>query len=163
MIERTLVVIKPDGVERSLTGKIIARFEEAGLKIVALKMLHADRKMAMRHYTEDLARRRGEHIRNIMIDYISAGPVVAAVLEGVEAIEVVRKITGDTEPRVALPGTIRGDFTHMSYKHADSRKGPVKNVIHASSDKEDAKREIELWFGKDEIHSYKSVNDVHII
>ncbi len=163
MIERTLVVVKPDGVERSLTGKIMARFEEAGLKIVALKMLHADRKMAMRHYTEDLARRRGEHIRNIMIDYISAGPVVAAVIEGVEAIEVVRKMTGDTEPKTALPGTIRGDFTHMSYKHADGRKGPVKNVIHASSDKEDAKREIELWFGKNEIQSYKSVNDIHTI
>ncbi len=163
MIERTLVVIKPDGVERALTGKILARFEEAGLKIVALKMLRIDKKMAMRHYTEDLAKRRGEHIRNIMLDYISAGPVVAAVLEGVMAIEVVRKMTGDTEPRIALPGTIRGDFTHMSYKYADSRKGPVKNVIHASSDNEDAKREIELWFGKNEIHSYKSVHDIHLL
>lgn len=163
MIERTLILIKPDGVERSLTGKILARFEEAGLKIVAMKMLRIDRKMAMRHYTEELARRRGEHIRNIMLDYISAGPVVAAVIEGVGAIEVVRKMTGDTEPRAAMPGTIRGDFTHMSYKYADSRKAPVKNVIHASSDKEDAKREIELWFGKNEIHSYKSVHDIHII
>ncbi len=163
MIERTLILIKPDGVERSLTGKILARFEEAGLKIVALKMLRIDKKMAMRHYTEDLAKRRGEHIRNIMLDYISAGPVVAAILEGVMAVEVVRKITGDTEPRAALPGTIRGDFTHMSYKYADDRKGPVKNVIHASSDKEDAKREIELWFGKNEIHSYKSVHDIHLL
>ncbi len=162
MIERTLILIKPDGVERSLTGKILTRFEEAGLKIVALKMLRIDRKMAMRHYTEELAKRRGAHIRNIMLDYISAGPVVAAVLEGVMAIEVVRKITGDTEPRTALPGTIRGDFTHMSYKYADERKGPVKNVIHASSDKEDAKREIELWFGKNELHSYKSVHDIHL-
>ncbi len=163
MIERTLVLIKPDGVERCLTGKILARFEDAGLKIVALKLLRIDREMAMRHYTEDLAKRRGEHIRNIMLDYISAGPVVAAVLEGVMAIEVVRKMTGDTEPRVAMPGTIRGDFTHMSYKYADHKKGPVKNVIHASSDKEDAKREIALWFGKNEIHSYKSVHDIHVI
>ncbi len=163
MIEQTLILIKPDGVERSLTGKILARFEDAGLKIIALKMIRIDKKMAMRHYTEDLAKRRGEHIRNIMLDYISAGPVVAAIIEGVMAIEVVRKMTGDTEPRTALPGTIRGDFTHMSYKYADSRKGPVKNVIHASSDKEDAKREIGLWFGKNEIHSYKSVHDVHLI
>lgn len=163
MIERTLIMIKPDGVERCLTGKILARFEEAGLKIVGLKMLHADKKMAMRHYTEDLAKRRGEHIRNVMIEYISEGPVVAAVLEGVSAVEIVRKITGDTEPRTAMPGTIRGDFTHVSYKYADSRKGPVKNVIHASSDITDAKREIELWFGKNELHSYKSVHDVHLL
>lgn len=163
MIERTLILIKPDGVERGLTGKILARFEEAGLKLIALKMLRIDRKMAMRHYTEELAKRRGEHIRNVMLDYISAGPVAAAVIEGVGAIEVVRKLTGDTEPRAALPGTIRGDFTHVSYKYADGKKGPVKNVVHASADKEDAKREIELWFSKNEIHSYKSVHDVHLI
>ena len=162
MMEKTLVVIKPDGVERSLSGKILAKFEETGLKIVALKMLHVDKKMAMQHYTEDLAKRRGEHIRVIMIDYISEGPVVAMVLEGVSAIEVVRKLTGDTEPRTALPGTIRGDYTHMSYKHADGKKGPVKNVIHASSSMEDAKREIGLWFKESEIHTYSSVHDKHI-
>lgn len=163
MIEQTLIIIKPDGVERGLMGKILARFEEAGLKIVAMKLLRADKKMAMLHYTDDLAKRRGEHIRNIMVDYISTGPVLAAVIEGVGAIEVVRKMTGDTEPRAALPGTIRGDFTHVSYKYADSMKGPVKNVIHASSDKADAKREIELWFDKKEIHSYKSVHDTHVL
>ena len=162
MIEKTLVVIKPDGVERSLSGKILAKFEETGLKIVALKMLHVDKKMAMQHYTEDLAKRRGEHIRVIMVDYISAGPVVAIVLEGVSAIEVVRKLTGDTEPRTAQPGTIRGDYTHMSYKHADGKKGPVKNVIHASSSEEDAKREIGLWFKPDEIHTYRTVHDQHV-
>jgi nucleoside-diphosphate kinase len=163
MIETTLVIIKPDGVERLLTGKILARFEDAGLKLVGLKMLKIDRKMAMRHYTEDLARRRGAHIRNVMVDYISAGPVVAAAIEGVNAIEVVRKLTGDTEPRAALPGTIRGDFTHVSYKHADGKKGPVKNVIHASSSKDDAKHEIDLWFDKKGLNRYKSVHDIHVL
>ena len=110
MIERTLIVIKPDGVERQLTGRILSRLETTGLKIIGLKLVKIDKKMAMRHYTEDLAKRRGAHIRTIMIDYISAGPVVAAAIEGVDAIEVVRKLTGDTEPRTALPGTIRGDF-----------------------------------------------------
>lgn len=162
MIQQTLIIIKPDGVERALTGKILARFEEAGLKVAGLKMAWIGRETAMKHYTEDLAKRRGEHIRKIMIDYISAGPVVAAVLEGVNSIEVVRKLTGDTEPRTAMPGTIRGDFTHMSYTYADSKKGPVKNVIHASSDKNDAKREIELWFKKTELFKYKSVHDLHI-
>jgi nucleoside-diphosphate kinase len=98
-----------------------------------------------------------------MVDYISAGPIVVAAIEGVNAIEVVRKMTGDTEPRSALPGTIRGDFTHMSFKHADSNKGPVKNVIHASSDKSDAKRELALWFDKKEIQKYESVYDKHVL
>ena len=161
MIERTLIVIKPDGVERALSGKILARLEETGLKTVALKMVRVEKEMALQHYDEDLAKRRGKHIRDVMVDYISAGPVVAAVLEGVNAIEVVRKLTGDTEPRAAMPGTIRGDYTHMSYEHADSSKGPVKNVIHASSSGEDAKREIPLWFSEREIQSYESVHDRH--
>ena len=163
MIERTLVVIKPDGVERLLTGQILSRLETTGLKIVGLKLVKIDKKMAMRHYTEDLAKRRGAHIRTIMIDYISAGPVVAAAIEGVDAIEVVRKLTGDTEPRAALPGTIRGDFTHVSYSYADSKKGPVKNIIHASSSKSDAKREVGLWFSKKELCSYRSVHDIHVM
>ena len=162
MIEQTLVVIKPDGVERQLTGKIFTRFEDAGLKIVGLKLVHVDKKMAMSHYTEDLAQRRGEHVRKVMVDYISQGPVVAMVIEGVNSIEVVRKMTGDTEPRTAQPGTIRGDFTHMSFAHADSGKDPVKNVIHASSSKEDADREIPLWFKENEIFSYPTVHEKHV-
>ena len=163
MIERTLVIIKPDGVERCLSGRILARFEDAGLKIVGLKMVHVDKVVAMKHYTEDLAKRRGVHVRKMMVDFISSGPVVVAVLEGVGAVEVVRKMTGDTEPRAAAPGTIRGDFSHVSYKYADSRKAPVKNIIHASSSVEDAKAEVALWFGKDEVFSYRSVHDVHVL
>ena len=163
MIEKTLVIIKPDGVERALTGRILARFEDAGLKIVGLKMTQINRTLAMRHYTEDLARRRGKHVRKLMVDYITSGTVVAIVFEGVNSIEVVRKITGDTEPRAAQPGTIRGDFTHVSFQHADSRKIPVKNVIHASSNREDARREVPLWFGKSELCRYKSVHDLHVV
>ncbi len=162
MIERTLVLIKPDGVQRGLVGKITARFEDAGLKIAGLKMKWADKDFAMKHYTEDLAKRRGEQVRNKMVEFISSGPVVAIVLEGVNAIENVRKMTGDTEPRAALPGTIRGDYSHVSYAYADSKKGPVKNIIHASSSKKDAEYEIALWFDKKELHSYRTSHEEHV-
>ncbi len=162
MIEKTLVLIKPDGVQRALAGKIMSRFEDAGLKIVGLKMKWADKTFAMKHYTEDLAKRRGDMVRKQMVEFISSGPVIAIVLEGVDAIQNVRKMTGDTQPLSALPGTIRGDYSHVSYSHADSRKGPVKNVIHASSDKKDAEREIGLWFEKKELHSYKTVHEEHV-
>ena len=95
MIERTLVLIKPDGVQRTLAGRIISRFEDAGLKIIGLKMKWADKEFAMKHYTEDLAKRRGEHVRKNMVEFISSGPVVAIALEGVNAIENVRKMTGE--------------------------------------------------------------------
>ena len=163
MIEKTLILIKPDGVERSLTGKILSRIEDTGIKIVALKMVKVDKETALKHYDEDLAKRRGERIREIMVDYVSEGVVVAAVLEGVSTIEVVRKLTGDTEPRAALPGTIRGDYSHMSYQHADQKQGPVKNVIHASSNKEDAEREIPLWFAENEIQEYEGVHERHVL
>ncbi|MBI2574838.1 nucleoside-diphosphate kinase [Candidatus Woesearchaeota archaeon] len=162
MIEKTLVLIKPDGVQRGLVGRILARFEDAGLKIAGLKMKWADKEFAMRHYTEDLAKRRGGHVRKSMVEFISSGPVVAIALEGVNAIENVRKMTGDTEPRAALPGTIRGDYSHVSYAYADSKKSPVKNIIHASSSKKDAEYEIALWFDRKELHSYRTANEDHI-
>ena len=162
MIEKTLILIKPDGVERGLVGTILSRFENAGIKIAALKMVKVEKETALKHYDEDLAKRRGEKIREVMVEYVSKGTVVAAVLEGVSVIEVVRKITGDTEPKAALPGTIRGDYTHMSYDHADESEGPVKNVIHASSSKEDAEREIPLWFSESEIQDYQGVSEKHV-
>ena len=155
MIERTLIVIKPDGVERLLTGQILSRLETTGLKIIGLKMVKIDKKMAMRHYTEDLARRRGTHIRNIMIDYISTGPVVAAAIEGVNAIEVVRKIVGSTLPFSASPGTIRGDFSSDSPVIANTTKRALRNMIHASSETREANRELKHWFKKDELFNYK--------
>jgi nucleoside-diphosphate kinase len=162
-LERTLVLIKPDGVQRALIGRITSRFEDAGLKIVGAKMMWADEEFARKHYTEDIEKRRGKHVRDYLADFIKSGPVMAYVLEGVNAIENVRKIVGDTEPRAALPGTIRGDFAHVSYAHCDANKQVVKNLIHASSDKKDAEYEVKLWFKPEELHSYKTVHDVHVL
>ena len=122
MIERTLVLVKPDGVERGLIGEILQRFEKRGLKIVALKMVKVDKDFAEQHYTEDITKRRGQHVRDALLNYVIEGPVVAMVIEGVHAVENVRKIVGDTEPKVALPGTIRGDFAHGSNSYADIKK-----------------------------------------
>ena len=162
MIERTLVLIKPDGVKRALIGECISRFEKRGLKIIAIKMKWADKAFAMKHYTEDITQRRGEKVRNNLIDFIVSGPVVAMVVEGVQAVEAVRKIVGDTEPRSAMPGTIRGDFAHVSYNHADATNKAVANLIHASSSTEEAKQEIAIWFNDDEIHGYKTSHEEHV-
>ncbi len=162
MIERTLVALKPDAVQRGLVGQIIQRFERVGLKILGMKMKWVDEDFAKKHYTEDIAIRRGEHVRRYLVEFLLIGPVVAMVLEGVDAIEVVRKMVGGTEPKMAVPGTIRGDFSHVSYDYCDSKEMVVKNVIHASSDAKDAKHEIDLWFDKSEIHDYKAVHDQHI-
>lgn len=162
MIEQTFVMIKPDGVQRGLIGEIIKRFEQRGLKIVAMKLVSVGKDHAKKHYTEDIAKRRGEHVRNMLIDYVTEGPVVAMIIEGVNAIENVRKIVGNTESKSALPGTIRGDFSHVSYSYADSQKIPVKNIIHASSNKEDADAETALWFSVDEVHGYKRSEDEHL-
>ncbi len=158
-MQRTLVLIKPEAVQRHLTGRIIERFENAGLKLAAMKMVWVDEDFAKKHYTEDITIRRGEAVRNRLLKYISEGPVVAFVLEGIDAIENVRRITGGTEPKTAQPGTIRGDFAHVSFAHADAIEIAVKNIIHASSNPEDAKNEIALWFTPEEIHSYKTVQD----
>lgn len=159
MIERTLVLLKPDAVQRALVGEIISRFESAGLKIVGMKLVHIGKDFALRHYTEDVAQRRGEHVRKWLVDYITQGPVVAMVIEGVEAIEHVRKLCGPTEPKAAAPGTIRGDFAHVSYGHADKHQIPIKNLIHASGNKEDAAMEVPLWFSESELFAYKTVHE----
>ncbi len=159
MQERTLVLIKPEGVQRHLVGKIISRFEDAGLKIVGMKQVWVDKEFAKKHYTEDIAERRGEKVREQLLNYIIEGPVIAIALEGVNAIENVRKIVGGTEPKSAPPGTIRGDFAHVSFAYADAKNIPVKNIIHASSDEKDAKHEIKLWFNEKELHSYKTIQD----
>jgi nucleoside-diphosphate kinase len=160
-IQRTLVLIKPDGVQRSLVGKIISRFEDAGLKIVAMKMMWIDKKFAEEHYL-DVKQRYDKRILDNLTSYIREGPVIAMIIEGVEAINVVRKITGSTYPNEAAPGTIRGDFAHISKEYANKNNKKVGNLIHASADEKDAKREIALWFSIEEIHSYKTVHDVHV-
>jgi nucleoside-diphosphate kinase len=162
-IEQTLVLVKPDGVQRGLVGEIIKRFEQRGLKLVALKLTKVDPDLAKKHYTDDIAKRRGEHVRKRLLDFITSGPVVAMIIEGVDAIENVRKIVGTTESKSALPGTIRGDFSHISFKHADDKEIAVKNLIHASADEKDAEYEKKLWFSIDEIHGYKRAEDNHVL
>ena len=162
MLEQTLVLLKPDAVQRAFIGEIITKFEKAGLKIAAMKLIHATEELAKSHYTEDLAKRRGEHVRTYNINFITEGPIVAIVLEGIQAIEIVRKIVGSTEPRQAQPGTIRGDYAHVSYAHADEKKTVVRNLIHASSDKNDAENEIKVWFKPNEIFKYKTVHEMHL-
>jgi len=158
--EQTLVLIKPDGVQRNLIGKIITRFEDAGLKIIGMRMSWIDEDFAKQHYREDIAKKYGERIRAGLINYIKEGPIIALVLEGVEAINVTRKIVGSTYPNEAPPGTIRGDFAHISKNYANAKEMDVKNLIHASSNAEDAKIEIPLWFKPEDLHSYKTVHDI---
>ena len=162
MIEQTLVLVKPDGVSRGLIGEVIKRFEKRGLKIVALKLTKPDGNLAQKHYTIDIEERRGKRVRDSLLEFITEGPVVAMIVEGVNAIENVRKLVGDTESKSALPGTIRGDYSHVSYEYADSKQIPVRNIIHASSDPEDAKREASLWFSLEEVHDYKRSEDDHL-
>lgn len=153
--ERSLVLLKPDALDRGIAGEIITRFERVGIKIVGMKLLVSEKDTASKHYTEDLAQRRGEHVRNMMIDMITSGPIVAMVLEGIDVIEVVRKMIGATEPKAAAPGTIRGDYAHISYRFADEKKIGVFNLIHASSSPEDAAVEIGVWFKSEELVKHK--------
>jgi len=162
-LQQTLILIKPDGVQRGLIGEILKRFEQRGLKIVGMKLTKAEEDLAKSHYTEDITERRGEKVRNNLLEFITSGPVIAIVVEGVDAIENVRKIVGDTESKSALPGTIRGDFSHVSFDHADKKNIAVKNLVHASANEEDAKRELAIWFSVDEIHDYKRLEDEHVI
>ncbi|HYV33867.1 MAG TPA: nucleoside-diphosphate kinase, partial [Candidatus Limnocylindria bacterium] len=126
-MEKSLVLLKPDAVDRGLIGEIIQRFERVGLKIAGLKMVWPKKEHAAQHYTEDLAQRRGQAVRDLMIEMLTSGPIVAIALEGVEAVEQVRKMIGATEPKSAAPGTIRGDYAHVSFKHADAKKMGVYN------------------------------------
>lgn len=158
MIEKTFVAIKPDGVERGIIGDIITRFEKTGLKITAMKLFWVDKEFARKHYAEHVDKPFYPGLEAM----ITMGPVVAMVLEGVEAIALVRKLVGSTEPKTAPPGSIRGDFAHVSYGHADKHNIGVKNVIHASANEKDAKNEIALWFNETEIHNYETVHEKHV-
>jgi len=155
MIERTLVVIKPDGVKRGLVGEIIRRIERTGLKIVSMKMIWADKDFAKKHYF-DVEERHGKTVFESLVGYLTEGPVIAICFEGVSAISLVRKIVGDTYPDKANPGTIRGDFCHISKEYANKNKKRVGNLIHASANAKEAKTELALWFSVDEIHTYKT-------
>lgn len=155
MLERTLILLKPDAVERGLLGEIITRFERVGAKLVGMKLLVSSEDTAKKHYTEDLAKRRGEHVRTMMIEMLTMGPVVVIALEGIDIVAVVRKMIGATQPFEAVPGTIRGDFAHISYRYADEKKIGVFNLIHASDSPENAKSEIDVWFKPEELVAHK--------
>jgi nucleoside-diphosphate kinase len=139
--ERTLVLIKPDAVQRLLVGRIIARFEERGLKLVGLKLVAVDRALAERHY----AIHRGKPFFAGLLDFITSSPLVAMALEGPQAIAVVRAMVGATRPAEAAPGTIRGDLALET----------AQNLVHASDGAETAAAELALWFEAGELHAYE--------
>ncbi len=181
--EKSLVVIKPDAVMRKLVGELITRFERKGLKIVGLKMVWPSRDLAERHYidseewlvetgtktvnsylekgvTTDLtAREIGLNTRQKLVHHMTAGPVVAMILEGAHSIEVVRKMRGATSPLAASVGTIGFDYTLESYELADAGDWAIKNVIHASDSPENSAREIKIWFKPEEVVDYDTTID----
>ena len=186
--ERTLILIKPDGVQRALTGEILARLERVGLKVVALKLVRAERPTLERHYTTDEEWVRtiggktreafesygmdvkqmmgtddpleiGRRVREWLIDFMQTSPVVAAVFEGVHAVSITRKLVGNTLPVFAAPGTIRGDFSADAPTVANAGRRPVRNLIHASGTVEEAAHEIGLWFTPSEIHPYRRADE----
>ena len=189
MKEQTLVVLKPDSVARGLVGPITARFERVGLKIVASKMIMVSKELADKHYPasrdafingmgektlenyHDMGidpvkevgsadpHEIGLKIREWLVDMITAGPVVAMVLEGPHAVELVRKMVGHTLPLKSAPGTIRGDYSFDSSYLANNGKRPIKNMLHASGELDEAKYEVDLWFTSDEIMSYERIEE----
>lgn len=146
---------------RGVVGEILSRFERVGLKIIGTKMLHPDYDHYFHHYEKigTLKSRKGEEIFEGTMASMQEGPVIAMVLEGIDAIELVRKMVGGTEPKTAQPGTIRGDYAHVSYGAASAVGRAVANIIHASADKKEAEDEIGHWFSESEIHDYETVHE----
>lgn len=182
--EKTLVLVKPDGVQRSLIGEVIKRYEQCGLKLIALKMIIPSDELSLKHYSVDpdwayktgtksieAAKARGqkltsedpiviaEKIRMALRKYLSSGPVVALVWQGMNAVAIVRKITGSTEPLSSTPGTIRGDYTVDSYFSADIDHRSVRNIIHSSGSVDEANKEIPIWFRPAEILNYRLISE----
>jgi len=160
-MERTLIIFKPDAVQRGLVGEILSRFEKVGLKIVGTKMLAPDYQHYFGHYQTigTLKDRAGDQIFETTVQGMLEGPVIAMVLEGIEAAELVRKLVGATEPKSAQPGTIRGDYSHISYGHANTHGTTIPNVIHASADAKEAAAEIGHWFSESELFTYETVHE----
>ena len=156
--ERTLVVLKPDAVARGLAGRIIQRFEDASLKIIGMKMRRMDADFTRRHYF-DLEERLGSAVYNATAGFMQRGPVIAFVVEGEDAVATVRKIVGSTYPNEAQPGSIRGDFAHQSKAVAVATGKAVANLVHASGNLDEAKYEVDLWFGPTELFDYQTLAD----
>jgi nucleoside-diphosphate kinase len=155
-IQRTLILFKPDAVQRGIVGEILTRFERVGLKIIATKMIFPNKEHYYKHYESigKMVSRRGEKAFDMVLDFMTQGPVIAMVFEGVEAVDLVRKLVGGTEPKSAMPGTIRGDYSHMSFGYADEAGKGIPNLIHASGDPKEAAEEIAHWFKDHEIYDY---------
>ena len=164
-MERTLIVLKPDAVQRGIVGEVLGRFERAGLKIVGMKMLSPTKEHFHAHYEgiSQLISRWGEDIYNITLSQMTEAPVIAVVLEGVEAVTHVRKMVGTTDPKESAPGTIRGDYTHVTRDYTNSRGGTLPNIIHASGNSEEAAKEIDLWFAKDELYDYNVPHEATVL
>ncbi len=182
-IERTLVILKPDAVQRSLVGETIKRFENLGLKFAGIKLALAKKEDVRMHYTVDpdwikitgekakkakekqginvseSAEEIGERVLESLIKFMTAGPVVVMVIEGAHAVPLVRKIVGSTEPLSSDVGTIRGDYVFDSYEMADTNNRAIRNLIHASSDIESAKKEINIWFDENELLNYSTAQE----
>ncbi|MEV4447270.1 MULTISPECIES: nucleoside-diphosphate kinase [Streptomyces] len=155
-VERTLVLFKPDAVARGLAGRILQRFEDAGLKVVGVKMKQMDAEFTRKHYF-DLEERFGKSVYEATAEFMQRAPVIALVLEGVEAVPSVRRIVGNTFPNEAPIGTIRGDFAHTSKAHSEAEGKVVANLIHASGNSDEAKYEVDLWFSSDELFAYETL------
>jgi nucleoside-diphosphate kinase len=185
--ERTLVILKPDVIQRQIVGEILTRFERKGFKIIGMKMVWPTEELMREHYIDedeyhrsvgikavDNAKEKGEdvtgmdpveigrRIRNYNVEYLSCGPVLAFVLEGNSVIEGVRKLLGKTNPRLADVGTIRADYTPDSYFLADMQGRATRTIAHASDSVESAEREIPLWFKDDELYEYSTAIE-HIL
>ena len=182
--EKTLVIIKPDGIQRNLIAEVIMRYERLGFKMIASKMLHATPKMIREHYSIDplwgqkagekviaAKKEKGENVEGLdplklsvdIVDrlalYMTNGPVLAMVWQGAHVVQIVRKITGSTEPRSSDVGTIRGDFMIDSYDLSNLDKRALRNIVHASSSVEEAEKEIPIWFQEEEVCEYSTPHD----
>ncbi len=182
--ERTLVIIKPDGIQRNLVGEIVSRYERAGLKLVAMKMMVANADLVEKHYTLDpewlrlageksikSAKEKGHtplseepiEVGNIVLDslkkYITSGPIIAMIWEGSHAVSIVRKIVGSTEPLSSDVGTIRGDFVIDSYQVSNHDGRAIRNLVHASGSVSEANDEIKHWFKSEEVIDYKHIQE----
>ena len=150
-VNRTFVALKPDAVKRGIVGEITSQIEDTGLKIMGMKMVQATDQLLEEHYSEHVDKPFYEGLA----EYMKDGPIVAMVIEGVHAVENMRKIIGDTDAAEAHPATIRGKYAHMSMDHADDAGNLYRNIIHASATQEEAEKEIGIWFSEDELHEYK--------
>ena len=162
-MEQTLIILKPDAVKRGIAGEILSRFERAGLKIIGCKMLRPDEGHYHKHYEgiSKMVSRRGQAAFDVTLAMMQEGPVIAVVLEGVRAVSLVRKMVGDTEPEKAAPGTVRGDYAHLGFEHANKEGIGVPNVIHASGNSEEASSEIRHWFSDSELYEYETVHEYY--